>query len=203
MNIEIKQKEFLILYDENHDKLTRFVRAMVRNTEEAKDVIGETVLIAYEKFETIRNRQAFLSFIFTIASRVYKKRLWRHRIFKFMDDEPEKEYPGYHQSPELDTDIAFLYKSLEKLPEKMKEAVVLFEISGFSIQEIQEIQGGTLSGVKSRLKRGRERLAEILGVNNFSEETTFTNGKAANGTVKFKIRTDLELSLADISHEKQ
>jgi DNA-directed RNA polymerase specialized sigma24 family protein len=35
---------------------------------------------------------------------------------------------------------------------------VLFEISGFPLEEIRQLQGGTLSGVKSRLKRGREQL---------------------------------------------
>lgn len=43
----------------------------------------------------------------------------------------------------------------------MKETVILFEISGLSLEEIKKIQGGTISGVKSRLKRGRETL-EIL-----------------------------------------
>jgi len=41
--------------------------------------------------------------------------------------------------------------------------VILFEISGLSLQEIVEIQGGSLSGVKSRIVRGRERLAVLLG----------------------------------------
>ena len=55
-----------------------------------------------------------------------------------------------------------LYAALDKLPAAQKEAVILFEISGFSIKEIAEIQGSTESGVKSRLKRGREALAKLM-----------------------------------------
>ena len=46
----------------------------------------------------------------------------------------------------------------------MRETVVLFDVSDLSLEEIRRIQGGTLSGVKMRLKRGRERLARVLGV---------------------------------------
>lgn len=44
--------------------------------------------------------------------------------------------------------------------------MILFEIVGLSLNEIQTIQGGSLSGVKSRLVRGRKHLARIMGVEN-------------------------------------
>ena len=65
----------------------------------------------------------------------------------------------------MNYDIQVLYAALDKLPVKQKEAVVLFEISGFSLEEIKNIQGGTLSGAKSRVKRGREKLAILLNDN--------------------------------------
>ena len=43
-----------------------------------------------------------------------------------------------------------------------KESIVLFEITGFSIKEIVKIQDNSVSSVKQRLRRGRERLKQIL-----------------------------------------
>jgi len=43
-----------------------------------------------------------------------------------------------------------------------RESIVLFEITGFSIKEIVEIQDDSVSSVKQRLRRGRERLEKIL-----------------------------------------
>ena len=43
-----------------------------------------------------------------------------------------------------------------------KESIVLFEITGFSNEEIVEIQDDSVSSVKQRLRRGRERLKQIL-----------------------------------------
>ncbi|HEX5317267.1 MAG TPA: sigma factor-like helix-turn-helix DNA-binding protein, partial [Candidatus Kapabacteria bacterium] len=48
------------------------------------------------------------------------------------------------------------------LPRRGREALVLFAISDLSIKEIQEIQGGTASGVKSRMSRARVKLKELL-----------------------------------------
>lgn len=59
-------------------------------------------------------------------------------------------------------DIYFLNQALSKLVSEQRESVILFEIVGLSIKEIMEIQGVSESAVKQRLKRGRERLTELL-----------------------------------------
>jgi len=49
-------------------------------------------------------------------------------------------------------------RALANLDAEQREAVVLHEIEGFSVEEIAEMQGVTSSAVKSRLARGREKL---------------------------------------------
>jgi RNA polymerase sigma factor (sigma-70 family) len=65
-------------------------------------------------------------------------------------------------SQEVHADTHFLHLALSQLPVAQKECVILFEISGFKIKEIAEIQSVSEDAVKQRLKRGRERLQEIL-----------------------------------------
>jgi len=55
-----------------------------------------------------------------------------------------------------------LHRALALLPEAQREALILFEISGFSIKEVAGLQAASISAVKQRLKRGREKLTEIL-----------------------------------------
>jgi DNA-directed RNA polymerase specialized sigma24 family protein len=43
-----------------------------------------------------------------------------------------------------------------------RECIILFEISGFTIKEIMQIQGMGESAVKQRLSRGRKQLLEII-----------------------------------------
>ena len=162
-----KQEIFLELYEECRESLVRFARSMTRSPEEAKDLVQETTLAAYERFESLKNHKAFLSFLFTIASRIYKRQLWRRRLFfNFSSDENEEEILGNLvapcENPEDRYDIEMLNKALKCLPDKQREAVILFEVIGLKMEEIADIQGGSVSGVKSRVQRGRKELEDIL-----------------------------------------
>ena len=49
-------------------------------------------------------------------------------------------------------------RALASLPAAQREAIVLFELQELTVEEIAEIQKSSVSAVKSRLSRGRERL---------------------------------------------
>ena len=51
--------------------------------------------------------------------------------------------------------------ALATLEPVQREAIVLFELHGYSIEEIAEIQRASVASVKSRLVRGRERLRKF------------------------------------------
>lgn len=152
-----------------YDGLYRFIYALTRNRDKADDLMSETILQAYERFETVRDQQAFFSFVLTIAKRIHKRREWRARLFIFDNDTLDHTY-GNVSSPETATDTELMLQALDSLPAKQREALILFEISGFSIEEICAVQGGSLSGVKSRLARGRQKLAALLGHTEAAQE---------------------------------
>jgi RNA polymerase sigma-70 factor (ECF subfamily) len=163
-NTEGRQERFLELLHSAHDRLESFALAMTRDAEEAKDLVSETLLRAYEHFDELRNPAAFVGYLLAIASRLQKRGWWRRRIFEVFDMERAEAIPDTGSAPDAQVDVEALYAALARLPEAQRETVVLFEITGLSLEEIQKIQGGSLSGVKSRLVRGRERLARLLRV---------------------------------------
>lgn len=148
-------------------KLERYALVVTMNREEAKDVVGETVMIAWEKFDNLKSDQAFLSYLFTIASRIYSKR--QRTFIKYKINESQDIDTLYCNSlpPDVSTDVGILYKALENLPVKQKEALILYEIMGFSVKEICKIQDSGLSGVKMRLVRGRQKVADLMGVKDY------------------------------------
>jgi RNA polymerase sigma-70 factor (ECF subfamily) len=158
-----KQEQFMLLYKPIHEKLNRFVHSMVWDREDARDIIADTVLKAYESFDKVEHHEVFMYYMFGIASRLAKR---RSRRLKFW-----APFESHHEDTLMDNstgsvarqmEVEALYRAMNRLPEKQREAVSLYEISGFSLAEVQQIQGGSLSGVKSRITRGREALAEIL-----------------------------------------
>jgi RNA polymerase sigma-70 factor, ECF subfamily len=169
MNPEEKQIQFLELYEPCRESLVRFTKAMVKNSDEVMDIVQETTLKAYDGFEKLQNPQAFKSYLFTIASRIHKRTNWRKRLFSGFSSNEAAE-PDYDNivdngsATDINYDVELLREAMNQLPEKQKEALTLFEISGLSLEEIRDIQGGSLPGVKSRVQRGRKKLAEIMGV---------------------------------------
>jgi RNA polymerase sigma-70 factor (ECF subfamily) len=159
-----RSERFMRLLLPCYKRLEDFAFAMSRDPEEARDLVAETVLLAFESFDRLKDDQAFLGYLFTIASREFRRRRRRRRWFGAFDESAAERivYPG--SPPDIAADVVLLYRALAKLSEQQREAIVLFEISGFSMKEIQEIQGGSLSGVKVRIHRARGRLAELLGV---------------------------------------
>lgn len=156
------QDRFMALLKPLYPRLERYALTITRNRDDAKDVVGETVLIAFEQFGSLRSEQAFLSYLFTIASRTARRRL-RRRHEAATDEQLEELFDNYTQ-PDVAYDVKLLYEAMDKLPAEQREAVMLAEITGLSHKEIQEIQGGTVAAVKVRVFRAKRRLAKLLGV---------------------------------------
>jgi RNA polymerase sigma-70 factor (ECF subfamily) len=158
-----KQDRFMLLLRPLYKRLERFALTMTKNRDDAKDIVGETVLLAYEHLEQLRSDEAFLGFLFTIASRVSQKRSRRRQEEPATEEQVEELFDNFTQ-PDVALDVQFLYEAMDKLPAEQREAVVLAEITGLSHKEIQKIQGGTVSGVKVRIFRAKRKLAQLLGV---------------------------------------
>lgn len=157
-----KQEIFLELYEPVHERFERFCRARVYGNMEHGDLINETLLVAFEKLDTLKSKKAFLGFLFGISVRILsnnnKKITERHLNTEVNDSE---KVPSQNNT-DLDAEIHFLYKALSELSEDQRECLILFEISGFKIKEIAKIQNASEDAVKQRLKRGRKRLSEIM-----------------------------------------
>jgi RNA polymerase sigma-70 factor (ECF subfamily) len=153
--------KFIELYQPVHRQLSSFCRAISGNKENAEDLMNDTILVALENINKLKNTEAFKSYIFSIASNLNKMRFRRSK-FHAAFDEKEISKIADNSNPEYVADFRIIYDAILALPEKTSEALILFHISDLSIEEIQKIQGGSLSAVKLRLKRGRERLLKSL-----------------------------------------
>src|SRR5690349_9749815 len=76
-----KQQRFMALLLPLRDRLARFARTMAASPEDAEDLIGDTMLAAFERFEKVKSPEAFLSYLFTIAVRIHRRKMLRRRFF--------------------------------------------------------------------------------------------------------------------------
>ena len=162
LNSEQLQTRFLELYEPIHTQFYRYCEVMVKNNEMAKDLQSDVILAAYESFGKLRNPESFKFYLFGIARNIFRKNLKRNKVQTKYEMSNHEQQHDDSASMEMNVDIRLLYDKLDMLPVKQKEALILFEISGFSLKEIKDIQGGSLSGVKLRLSRGRQKLKKLL-----------------------------------------
>lgn len=150
---------FWQLIEDYRPALWRYAYGLTRSRDDANDLVSDTVVAAFQSFPNQRDLGGFKKTLYTIARRLHTRKLWRRRLF--MSNDGIEHIPAEEQR-ESAHDLELLLTALDRLPLKIREALLLFEISGFSLEEIRQLQGGTLSGVKSRLKRGREALRDMI-----------------------------------------
>ncbi len=163
MTIERKER-FLALLEPVYPRLSRYALAMTRNREEAKDLVSEAVLVALERFDTIRDEAGFAGFLFRIISRTHKRWHYRERMRSPFSEQNALTITDSGAQPDRSAEAAIVIAALDRLPAKTKETILLFDVADLSLEEIREIQGGSLSGVKSRLRRGHESVRRMLGI---------------------------------------
>lgn len=157
-----KQRYFLSLYKPVHESFRRFCQASAFYDMPCDDLINETLLVAYQKINQLKSEAAFLSFLISISKNIVANARRKKRAYNISDDRLLNHYPDTHNNIEQQSDISTLYRALAQLPPIQREAIVLFEITGFSIKEIAAIQHSGISAVKQRLARGRKALKVIL-----------------------------------------
>jgi len=171
-----KQNHFLKLYEPVHDRFERFCRARVFGNMEYTDLMNDTLLIAFQKMDTLKSEQAFLSFLIGISVRILANNN-RKKKEETIIDEADFDVQDVNAQTERDAEVYMLHKALAMLPDEQRECIILFEISGFSIKEIMKIQEASESAIKQRLKRSRVRLTEIL-----TFESNYKLEEVQNGT---------------------
>lgn len=155
-----KEKGFTVLYERYSSAVHGFCKSMVRNSQVVEDIFQETFIRFYKKLEQgleVRNPSAFLITIARNLSLNYhrdKKDTVQVEDVPFIFDADNS-----YEKKEL---LELVMNALDVMDYKYKEAFVLKKIDGYSVQEISDIIGISEEGVKTRIRRARKMLLEIL-----------------------------------------
>lgn len=154
------KNQFELLVEKDGKKLYNYLRKILRNQEDAEDILQETLLAIYRKFDTIKP-QAVESYLYRTA---YHKAL--NHIKKRNTD---SKYRSSIIDPELivekNVEVVDLGDKNLEIREAMLELgnkySILIELKYFqnkSYREIAEILDITESAVDSRLVRAKKKL---------------------------------------------
>ena len=123
---------------------------------DAEDVFQEVFLLYYKKRITFKNEQHRRNWLINVTLKYCKKiysSSWYNKT-DLSDDVPLLEIFNENEY--------IVYSAVQTLPFKYRNVIYLYYYEGFSTDEISEITGTKPSGVRSQLKRGREKLETLL-----------------------------------------
>jgi RNA polymerase sigma-70 factor (ECF subfamily) len=152
------------IWQEFHQRLRGFIAQRVNNPADVDDILQEVFVRIYQRLTTVRNSDRLGSWIFQIARNAiidYYRKAYRQHEFTTED---LLESQAIDEDPVVFNQemAACLRPLLEQLPEPYREAVKLAELEGMTQRAIAEELGISLSGMKSRVQRGRQKLKELL-----------------------------------------
>jgi RNA polymerase sigma-70 factor, ECF subfamily len=136
---------------------------MVRNPQDAQDLVQETFLRAFRGFDRFQTGTNIRAWLHTILQRA-RTDAFRQKQRSVPTSELEGDGPGVPPPQDsLAQGGEDLERALEELPEPFKTAVLLRDVEDFSYQEIARMLDVPIGTVMSRLHRGRAWLRQRLG----------------------------------------
>ncbi|THD72793.1 RNA polymerase sigma factor [Thalassobius vesicularis] len=144
--------------------LRAFAVSLTRNGSQADDLVQDTIVKAWKNFDKFQQGTNLRAWLFTILRNTFysAKRKSRREVA----DTDGLLASTLAEKPHHDGRLAMVdfEKAFATLPAEQREALILVGASGFSYEEAAETCNVAVGTIKSRVNRGRARLAELLDV---------------------------------------
>lgn len=152
------------------DALYSFALKLTRARDDAEDLVSDTMLRAFDRWEQYQLGTNARAWLFTILYHTFVSRKRRIDAREVQLPEDPEGWSAFEAVGDSDPEGKFydsfideeVTREIDKLPEDYRTAVVLSDIQGLRYAEIAEILGIPEGTVKSRLFRGRRILQKKL-----------------------------------------
>lgn len=152
---------FGVLVTRYQDRLWAVSLRMVRDPDDAADVLQEAFVKAFRRAETFRGQAAVSTWLHRIVVNTaldWLRSASRAPLLALEPREPP-DLRDHMSERETTMDVAH---ALAALPDEQRAAVVLVDLQGFSVDEAAVVLDCPPGTVKSRCFRARQRLAALL-----------------------------------------
>ena len=144
--------------------LRGFALSLTYNLDAADDLVQDTILRAWANIETFEAGTNLNAWLFTILRNGFYS---QHRKKRREVEDPDGFFAGrLRTAPEQHAkcDVQDMLRALARLSPKHREALLLIVAEGLSYEDAAQVCGVAIGTIKSRVNRARERLAQLLAV---------------------------------------
>jgi RNA polymerase sigma-70 factor (ECF subfamily) len=157
---------FHAIYERWFGEVSRWIRAMGGPEADREDLVQDVFLVVHRRLPDF-DGQNVAGWLYQIARhrvRDFRRLLWVKHMFGAVPLSDSLPKGGASPADSLETKEKrqTLERLLGKLNESERAAVVLFEVDGYSGEEIAEIQGVPINTVWARIHKARKKLKASL-----------------------------------------
>jgi RNA polymerase sigma-70 factor, ECF subfamily len=135
--------------------LRAFAISLSGNVDRAHGLVRETLLRAWANLDSFKPGNNMSAWLFTILRDLFRSEYRKRR-------REVEDVDGFYAEEDF-------RRALKRLPTDQRESLILVGASGFSYEEAAQICGCAVGTIKSRVNRGRIRLAAILSIESAKE----------------------------------
>jgi RNA polymerase sigma-70 factor (ECF subfamily) len=168
------ESAYRFLLNRHKEAIYRLIVKIVRNQEEAQDLVQETFMKAFGSLSSYKCQYRFTTWLYKIAANSCIDFLRKRKLVSVSLDQPLETKDGevtveladWTYNPEAD--LTSRQKSLsidaaiDSLPKKYREVITFRHKQDKSYEEIAQILGVPVGTVKARIFRARELLKKKL-----------------------------------------
>lgn len=148
---------FQELYREVYQDLYRYALFVLKNKQDAEDVVADTVIDAFYSIQKLRSASSFKAWIFKILSSKIKQKLKEYARAKKED----AVYPDLQDHTNMTAQVE-LFSVLGHLSETEQQIVLLSIIGRYTSAEIGQILSLNAATVRSKLSRSLTKLRSLF-----------------------------------------
>ncbi|MGF9694934.1 sigma-70 family RNA polymerase sigma factor [Rhizobium sp. 0TCS1.26] len=142
--------------------LRRYARSLVRNPDDAEDLVHDALVRAFERKSTFRNGANLRNWLLSIVHNTHIDRIRRRRSSDARHQAAaEISESVHHSDPDQSIRLKQLRNAFFALPEEQRDALHLVAIEGLSYQDAAATLNIPVGTLMSRVSRARARLREF------------------------------------------
>jgi len=149
------------MWREYRDTLHRFIRKRINDPMIAEDLVQEVLLKAYSQLDRLEKKEMLLPWLYQITRNVLIDHFRRNKPAQEFDETAFAENAATDETAAREL-AGCMLPFIQQLPPSYQQAVMLSEIEGVKLKQVATQQGLSLSGVKSRVQRGRQMLKTMF-----------------------------------------
>jgi len=145
------------------EKVRNLVFLTLGNVDYIDDISQDVFISAFNNLRDFRFESKFSTWLYRITVNKCRDYLRKKKVRSiFTPLQEDIHHSAVRMRPESMDIPAIVRKAIERLPEKLKEPLILRDIDGLSYKEIAEKLNCEVGTIKSRIFRARESLKIIL-----------------------------------------